>query len=91
MEILHNVGKARKGQCDFGMRGVRMRSAPNPTDRNSSLAGSSSKRTQGMSRWPEIAETDLPLDDPPGGGPQNSHVMASKRGVFSSNKITIDN
>jgi hypothetical protein len=38
-----------------------------------------------------MAETDLPLDDPPGGGPQNSHIMASKRGVFSTNKITIDN
>jgi len=37
-----------------------MRWVPNPRDRSSSSAGSSSKRKQGMSGWPVIAEEVLP-------------------------------
>ncbi len=38
-------------------------SVPNPAGRTSSLARSSSKRKQGMSVWPGIAEAGLPWDD----------------------------
>jgi len=43
-----------------------MRPALNPADRNNSLAGSSSKRKQGMSGLPETAEEGLPLMILPG-------------------------
>jgi len=46
---------------------VRLKSqrSPNPAGRNNSLAGSSSKRTQEMSGWPETTKAGLPWMNPP--------------------------
>ena len=69
--------KLGKGSVVLACAGVRMRPAPNPADRNSSLAGSSSKRKQGMSGWPEIAEEVLPRMILPG----VTHQWASSSGA----------